>query len=127
MGWGGMGMFTFLALAHMVDALAMFTFLAFAHIMGLDWGGVGWGCYRSLYLHTCSMLRNMWVGLNLEEMRWELATALEGKWLTFMGMLVMFDLGILRNINRCPCHNLHVFPMTLTPDNVAMFSLTWVK
>ena len=32
-GWGGVGVFTFLALAHIVDAMAMFTFLALAHMV----------------------------------------------------------------------------------------------
>ena len=26
------------------------------------WGGVGWGWWRSLHLHTCDMLRNCWGG-----------------------------------------------------------------
>ena len=57
LGWGGVGMITFLALAHMVGAtqvmglgwggVGMITFLALAHmvgatqVMGLGWGGVG--------------------------------------------------------------------------------------
>ena len=53
-GWGGVGMMTFLALAHMVDAtqvmgwggVGMMTFLALAHMVGatqvMGWGGVGW-------------------------------------------------------------------------------------
>ena len=27
-------------------------------MLRLSWGGVGWGCWRSLNLHTCWMLRN---------------------------------------------------------------------
>ena len=52
-GWGGVGMMTFLALAHMVDATqvmgwgGMMTFLALAHMVDatqvMGWGGVGWG------------------------------------------------------------------------------------
>ena len=43
-GWGGVGMLPFLELAHMVDATSSVGF------------GVGWGCYRSLNLHTWSLL-----------------------------------------------------------------------
>ena len=41
-------MLPFLELAHMVDATSSVGF------------GVGWGCYRSLNLHTWSMLRLLW-------------------------------------------------------------------
>ena len=44
-GWGGVGMLPFFELAHMVDAMSSVGF------------GVGWRCYRSLNLHTWSMLR----------------------------------------------------------------------
>ena len=57
LGWGGVGMITFLALAHMVGAtqvmglgwggVGMITFLELAHMVGatqvMGWGGVGWG------------------------------------------------------------------------------------
>ena len=46
--WGGVGMLPFLELAHMVDATSATSSLGF---------GVGWGRYRSLNLHTWSMLR----------------------------------------------------------------------
>ena len=49
LGWG-VGMTTFLALAHTVNA---------TQVMG--WGG-GWGWRRSLHLHTRSMLRKSWGG-----------------------------------------------------------------
>ena len=44
-GWGGVGMLTFLAHAHMFDATEMMTFLAHAHMFDATehWGGVGWG------------------------------------------------------------------------------------
>ena len=52
--WGGVGcgvgMMTFLGLAHMVDA---------TQVMG--WGGVGW--WRSSDLHAWSMLRKWWGGV----------------------------------------------------------------
>ena len=51
-GWGGLGMMTFFALAHMWHA---------TQLLGW-WGGVGWGWWRSLHLHTCDMLRNCWGG-----------------------------------------------------------------
>ena len=51
-GWGGLGMMTFFALAHMWHA---------TQLLGW-WGGVGWGRWRSLHLHTCDMLRNCWGG-----------------------------------------------------------------
>ena len=51
-GWGGLGMMTFFALAHMWHA---------TQLPGW-WGGVGWGWWRSLHLHTCDMLRNCWGG-----------------------------------------------------------------
>ena len=41
-------MLPFLELAHIVDATSPVGF------------GVGWGCYRSLNLHTWSMLRLLW-------------------------------------------------------------------
>ena len=55
LGWGGVGMVTFLALAHMVGAtqvmgwggVGMITFFELAHMVGatqvMGWGGVGWG------------------------------------------------------------------------------------
>ena len=50
MGWGGVGMMTFLAHAHIFDATDMMSFLAHEHIFdatekwgGVGWGGVGWG------------------------------------------------------------------------------------
>ena len=60
LGWGGVGMVTFLALAHMVGA---------TQVMG--WGGDGnvhctcthGRCYAtscSLHLHTWSVLRKSW-------------------------------------------------------------------
>ena len=51
-GWGGLGMMTFFALAHMWHA---------TQLLGW-WGGVGWGWWRSLHWHTCDMLRNCWGG-----------------------------------------------------------------
>ena len=67
LGWGGVGMVTFLALAHMVGA---------TQVMGWGGVGVGWGgdgnvpctcthgrCYAtscSLNLHTWSVLRKSW-------------------------------------------------------------------
>ena len=67
LGWGGVGMVTFLALAHMVGA---------TQVMGWGGVGVGWGgdgnvpctcthgrCYAtscSLHLHTWSVLRKSW-------------------------------------------------------------------
>ena len=48
----GLGMMTFFALAHMWHA---------TQLLGW-WGGVGWGWWRSLHLHTCDMLRNCWGG-----------------------------------------------------------------
>ena len=53
-GWGGVGMMTFLALAHMVDA---------TQVMG--WGGVGLMTFLALATLTWqawSMLRNRWWG-----------------------------------------------------------------
>ena len=61
-GWGGVGMMTFLALAHMVDAtqvmgwggVGMMTFLALAHMVDatqvMGWGGVGLGMMTFLAL-----------------------------------------------------------------------------
>ena len=46
--WGAVVMLPFLELAHMVDTTSSVGF------------GVGWGCYRSLNLHTWSMLRLLW-------------------------------------------------------------------
>ena len=60
-GWGGVGMLTFLAHAHMLDATQQDVSLGVAHMidatqqdvsLGLahmfdateHWGGVGWGC-----------------------------------------------------------------------------------
>ena len=61
-GWvGGVGMMTFLSLAHMWHATRL-TFLALAHMwhatqgMGRV-GWVGWGWWRFFHLHTCDMLR----------------------------------------------------------------------
>ena len=61
-GWvGGVGMMTFLSLAHMWHATHL-TFLALAHmwhatqVMGRV-GCVGWGWWRFYHLHTCGMLR----------------------------------------------------------------------
>ena len=51
-GWGGVGLMTFFGLAHMVDATQL-----------LGWGGVGWGWWHSLNLHTWWMLRNCWGGV----------------------------------------------------------------
>ena len=68
-GWGGVGMMTFLAFAHMVDAtqvmgwggVGMITFLALADMVDatqlMGWWG-GWGMMMFLHLHTCVMLRN---------------------------------------------------------------------
>ena len=42
-GWGGVGMMTYLALAHMFDA---------THTGCFSRGGVGWGWWRSSDLHT---------------------------------------------------------------------------
>ena len=68
-GWGGLGMMTFFALAHMWHAtqllgwwggLGMMTFFALAHMWHATqllgwWGGVGWGWWRSLHLHLASI------------------------------------------------------------------------
>ena len=83
-GWvGGVGMMTFLSLAHMWHATHL-TFLALAHmwhatqVMGrVGWVGWGWWrfyhlhtftcdmlrTWRFLHLHTCDMLRKSWGGL----------------------------------------------------------------
>ena len=68
-GWvGGVGMMTFLSLAHMWHAMDL-TFLALAHmwhatqVMGRV-GWVGWGWWRFYHLHTCDMLRT-WRFLHL--------------------------------------------------------------
>ena len=64
MGWGGVGMMTYIALAHMWDAtqlMGMMTYLALAHM----WDAtqlMGWGWWRILHLHTCEMLRYWWGG-----------------------------------------------------------------
>ena len=44
MGWGGLGMMTFLAHEHIFDATEMMSFLAHEHIFDAteNWGGVGW-------------------------------------------------------------------------------------
>ena len=44
-GWGGVGMMTFLAPEHIFDATEMMSFLAHEHIFDATehWGGVGWG------------------------------------------------------------------------------------
>ena len=66
-GLGGVGMMTFLLLAHMSHATDL-TFLALAHmwhttqVMGRV-GWVGWGWWRFFHLHTCDMLRKSWGGL----------------------------------------------------------------
>ena len=61
-GWvAGVGMMTFLSLAHMWHAMDL-TFLPLAHrwhatqVMGRV-GWVGWGWWRFYHLHTCDMLR----------------------------------------------------------------------
>ena len=45
LGWGGVGMMTFLAHEHILDATEMMSFLAHEHIFDATehWGGVGWG------------------------------------------------------------------------------------
>ena len=45
MGWGGVGMMTFLAHEHIFDATEMMSFLAHEQIFDAteNWGGVGWG------------------------------------------------------------------------------------
>ena len=50
-GWRGVGMMTFIALAHMFDATQQDVSCG---------GGVGWGGYDNVHLHlqTCLMLRN---------------------------------------------------------------------
>ena len=52
MGWDGVGMLTFLALAHMVDA---------TQLMGLVWGGVGMVTFLAL-AHMVYMLRRSFSG-----------------------------------------------------------------
>ena len=44
-GWGGVGMMTFLAHEHIFDAMEMMSFLAHEHIFDAteNWFGVGWG------------------------------------------------------------------------------------
>ena len=67
-GWVGVGMMTFLSLAHIWHATHL-TFLALAHmwhatqVMGRV-GWVGWGWWRFYHLHTCDMLRT-WRFLHL--------------------------------------------------------------
>ena len=68
MGWGGVsGMLTFLQLAHMLDATQWIgwdvdVLWACAHVGCYAMDGAGWvGCWHSLNLHTCWMLR-MWMG-----------------------------------------------------------------
>ena len=81
-GWvGGVGMMTFLSLAHMWHATRL-TFLALAHMWHatqvtgrVGWLGSGWWrfyhfhtcdmlcTWRFLHLHTCDMLRKSWGGL----------------------------------------------------------------
>ena len=55
-GWGGVGMMTYLALAHMFDA---------THRGRFSRGGVGWGWWRSSDLRTCLMLRTRDVSLGV--------------------------------------------------------------
>ena len=148
-GWGGVGMLTFLALAHMLDAtqlmgwdgnvpctcthvgcyaidgggVGMLTFLAPAHMFDatplMGWVGVGWGgdvnvpctcahvgCYaidgvgwsRSLYLHTCWMLRNWWGGMGsgFETCHWEVIGKLVNN-LTWLGAI--WGLRMLCNVS----------------------------
>ena len=75
LGWGGVGMITFLALAHMVGATQHHMFLALAHMVGATQHHVsctcthGW-CYATscfLHLHTWSVLRNIigWDGVGV--------------------------------------------------------------
>ena len=61
MGWGGVGMTTFLALAHMAGATQHHVSCTCTHgrCYATSWGGVGWGWQRSLHLHTWSVLRNI--------------------------------------------------------------------
>ena len=78
LGWGGVGMMTFLAPErifdatemmsflsheHIFDATEMMSFLAHEHIFDAteNWGGLGWGWWRSLHLNTSLMLRR-WCG-----------------------------------------------------------------
>ena len=77
LGWGGVRMVTFLELAHMVGATQVMGLgwgwggddnvpctcthgRCYALRKSWDWGGVGWGWFRSLNLHTWSVLRKSW-------------------------------------------------------------------
>ena len=72
--WGAVGMLPFLELAHMVDTTSSVGF------------GVGWGCCRSLNLHTWSMLRLLWglVGGGDVAVAW---TCTHGRCYLFCGVL----------------------------------------
>ena len=59
MGWGGVGMFTFLEHAHMF----LHSCLMLRSRWGWGWGGVGMFLFfehAHMFLHSCLMLRNRW-------------------------------------------------------------------
>ena len=78
-GWGGVGMITFLALAHMVGATQHHVPCTCTHGRCYASNGMGWGgddnvpctcthgrCYAtscSLHLHAWSVLRKYWDGM----------------------------------------------------------------
>ena len=85
-GWvGGVGMMTFLSLAHMWHAMDL-TFLELAHmwhatqVMGrVGWVGWGWWRFYHLHLHTCDMLRRTHLTFLALDVSWQQSLESESK------------------------------------------------